>query len=125
MSHEWGFVEQCVIAVHHVQAAAAGGGCCFPIPLEVLGILTPTGFHRHVYCNWWHSSYGSQGIKGFSCQTLKLIQRLIFQFVGILYKGFCVQSENSILFSVFTSLGQESYKREWSVKDHFMVSKFA
>lgn len=113
---------QCVLALHGVQAAADGGGCCSPSPLEVQGVLTPTGFHRH--CNWWHSSYGNEGIKVFSCQTLKLIQKLIFPFVGILYKGFCDQSENSILFSVFISLGQESFKREWSVEDHFVVSKF-
>lgn len=47
-SLEWGFVAQCVVAIHRVQAAADGGGCCFPSPLEVHGILTPTGFHKHI-----------------------------------------------------------------------------
>lgn len=50
---------------------------------------------------------------------------MIFQFVGVLYKGFCDQTENSILFSVFIFLGQESSKIEWSVKDLLMISKFA
>lgn len=55
----------------------------------------------------------------------KINSKVIFQFVGILYKGFCDQSENSILFSVFIFLGQEYYKMEWSVEDLLMVSKYA
>lgn len=54
----------------------------------------------------------------------KINSEMIFQLVGILHKGFCDQTENSILFSVFIFLGQESYKIRQSVKGLLMVSKF-
>lgn len=63
-SEEWGLWGWLVVGAG-CDCCPLRLGCCWwwsvllLLPFEVRGILTPTGFHRRVYCNGWHSTYGN------------------------------------------------------------------
>lgn len=112
-------------SLRRVQADDDGGASRVSSLLKSMAFLTPAGFQQPPVLQ-----PGAFHLWELANQTLlmsdsKINSKVIFQFVGLLYKGFCDPTENSILFSVFIFLGQGSYKIEWSVKGLLMVSKFA